>query len=121
MMFNHKSACPTCATDIEISKAVLHSGFCCPHCGVSLQVPMLYKRVLVLLSFLVGYALAWKIGAYYFGIPWGFFILCIPFAFCVAILFVRIAPVLVPPKLLLNRPSRFLTTLDLKLKPNEDT
>jgi hypothetical protein len=82
--------------------------------------------MLVLLSFLVGYPLAWEIGAlgprsYFFGIPWGFFILCIPLAFFVAVIFVLIAPVLVPPKLVLNRPSRFLTTLDLKPKPNEDT
>jgi hypothetical protein len=121
MTFNHKSACPSCATAIEMSRAAFRSNFRCPHCGVALQVSPLYSRVLVVLSFLVGYALAWEIGAYLFGVPWGFFILCIPFAFFVAILFVRIAPVLVPPKLVLNRPSRFLTTIDLKPEPNEDT
>ena len=64
-MFDRKStACPACSNTIVVSLPVFRLDFRCPQCGAMLKISPLYMRVLVLFSCLVGYALAWEIGAH---------------------------------------------------------
>src|SRR5271165_4182246 len=101
MIFDRGSVpCPGCSTPIELSRSAFRLDFQCPHCDAALQVSPLYARSVVLLGFLVGYALAWEVGIHgprscFFGVPWGFYLLCVPFAFLVLTVLVRVVPYLV--------------------------
>ena len=92
--------------------------FRCPHCGAALKASVFYSRVLVVISGLAGYVLAWEIGIQgprvCFGIPLGFYLLWMPIGFLVLMLLVRVAPFLVPPGLFPRRPfESHLITLNL--------
>lgn len=118
MQFDYKSiACPACSSPVALTRSVFRSDFRCPHCDAELVVSPLYTRLLVLLSVLFGYALAWEIGSLgprscFFNIPWWFFVLWIPIGFLVLTLLVRVAPFIVRPALVL-RQSNHTTTLNL--------
>jgi hypothetical protein len=127
MMFDRGSvSCPACTKPVKVSRSVFRLDFRCPHCGAKLKVSPLYGRLVVLLGVLLGYTLAWEVGIHgpraCFGIPWGFYLLCLPFAFLVLTLVCRIAPFLVRPTLVPRRPfESHLTTLNLTPDPKDDS
>jgi hypothetical protein len=91
---------------------------------VALKVSLLYLRSLVVLSVLLGYALAWEASrlfppSYLFGIPTLFLVLWVPIGYLSLIVLVRIVPFLVKPKLVLEWPSEFIT-LSLTSKSKDD-
>jgi predicted RNA-binding Zn-ribbon protein involved in translation (DUF1610 family) len=126
MMFDRKSvACPVCSAAVEISKSFFGLDFRCPHCGAELKVSPQYTRVLGIVSVLVGYVLAWKIGTYgpraCGGIPWGFYLLWIPIGFVFLSILIRTVPFLIRPTLVLRRPfESHLTTMNLSSDPKDD-
>ena len=127
MMFGRGSVpCPACSTPIEISQAAFRLDFQCPRCGVALAVSVLYSRVVVLISILLGYALSWKIAVpelrqYFYDFLWKFCLFWIPIGYIVLILLVRIAPFLVKPALVLRPPfDVYLTSLDLSSGSKND-
>lgn len=127
MMFDHGFVpCPACSIPIETSLSVFRLDFKCPHCGAALAVPLLYTRVLVVISGLLGYALAWKIAApdlpqFFYDFLWKFCLLSLPTGYLVLTLLVRIAPFLVKPSLVLRPPfDVFLTSLNLSSGPMDD-
>ena len=126
MMFDRKSmVCPACSIAVEISRSIFRLDFRCPHCGATLKVSPLYTRLVVMLGVLLGYALAWEVGIHgprsCFGIPWGFYLLCLPFAFLVLTIVCRIAPFLVRPTLVPRQLfDSHLTTLNISPDPKDD-
>ncbi len=119
-------ACPACSSLVVVSRSIFRLDFQCPHCDAALKVSPLYTRLVVLLGFFLGYALAWKVGmlgppSCFFGVPWLFFLLCVPFAFLVLLPLVRIAPFLVRPTLVPRQSfESHLTTLNLSPGPKDD-
>ncbi len=72
--------CPECSHELPISKSVFSQSFRCEHCGAALKISPLYTRLIVLLSVLLGYGLAWKIGIgsfqiFFWGVTWVFLML----------------------------------------------
>ncbi len=126
MMLGHKSVeCPACSLAVTISRSVFRLDFHCPHCGAALKAAPIYLRILVLLSVLIGYVLAWGIGIYgpraCFGVPWGFYLFWMPIGFLVLSLLVRVAPYVVCPPLVLRHPfDSHLTTMHLSSDPKDD-
>jgi hypothetical protein len=113
--------CPECSSAIQISQSVFRVDRC-PHCSAELQVSTLYARMVALSGCLLGCSLAWEVGSFgprscFFGIPWLFFPLCIPFTFLVLSVLFRIAPFVVRPTLILRSPRNQHTTLNLSAAP----
>src|SRR5271168_4130013 len=107
-MFDRKSTpCPVCSSTIMVSRPLFRLDFRCPQCDAMLKISPLYTRVLGLLSCIIGYVFAWDIGTRgprdCVGIPIEFFFLCLPMAFLIMWLAVRIAPFLVRPNLVSRR------------------
>ena len=127
MIFDRKSVtCPACSIAVPFVRSVFRMDFQCPHCGAALKVSPLFMRILGLISVLVGYVLAWRIGSFgpqiCFGIPLGFYLLWIPIGFLMLMFLVRIIPFLVSPTLVLRKPfESHLTSLDLSHGPRDDT
>src|SRR5258708_3048612 len=124
MTFHRTVPCPACSKALEVSRLVFRPDFACVYCGVQLKVSLLYLRSLVVLSGLLGYALAWKASricppSYMFGIPTLFLVLWAPIGYLFLIVLVRVVPFLVKPKLVLEWPSEF-TTLGLTSRPKDD-
>jgi uncharacterized paraquat-inducible protein A len=127
MMFDRGSvACPACSSPVGVSRFDYHRDFPCPHCGEALKVLPLYAQLVVWLSILLGFALAWEIGtlgpvALLVGVPRGFFLLCLPLTILVLTLLVRVVPFLVRPTLVLPRfVDNHFTTLNLSPRPKDD-
>jgi hypothetical protein len=119
------ATCPVCSQPVEMSKAIFSADFQCGHCGALLRVSKPYGRTLSLFGVLLGYPLAWEIGSCgprsCGGIPWGFYLLCLPLTFLILSFLVRIAPYLVIPTLVTRRPfESHLTTLDLSVGPGDE-
>ena len=107
-----------------MSRLVFLPDFACTHCGVSLKASLLYLRSIVVIAFLLGYALAWEMSricppSYIFGIPTLFLLLWFPIGYLALVVIVRVVPFLVKPKLVLEWPSEFIT-LNLTSKPKDD-
>src|ERR1700690_132428 len=98
--------CPACSELLEVSRLVFRPNFACPHCGVALKVSLPYLRSIGVISVLLGYALAWEASricppSYLFGIPTLFLVLWAPIRYLSLFVLVRVAPLLVRPKLVL--------------------
>jgi hypothetical protein len=124
MSSNEYVACPACSILFKVSKSVFGSDFHCPNCDAGIEVSAWYTRSLVLLSVLLGYALAWRIGLLgprspFFDIPWGFFLLWAPLGFLILTLLLRTVPFLIKPTLVLRSPGHVMT-LNLRARPKDD-
>jgi hypothetical protein len=114
-----RGSCPICSHPAEMSPAIFRTDFECEHCGAPLRISMLYSRTLVILSILIGYSVAWKVGAgsfvvFFWGVTWKFLLLCLPLSYLILTLIVRIAPYLVRPTLTTRQTfESHLTTLNL--------
>jgi len=84
-------------------------GLPCPQCGTILQVSTAYQRGVNLVSAVVGFLLVWIRGVRN---PVLFTMLWVPTALVILAVVLRIAPIVVPPVLVVGRPSN-LTTLGL--------
>jgi hypothetical protein len=116
--------CPACSKTLEMSRLVFLPDFACRHCGVVLKVSLPYLRLIVGLSVLLGYALAWEARrifppSYLFGIPTLFLVLWAPIGYLSGLVLVRVVPFLVKPKLVMEWPSEFIT-LGLTSRPKND-
>jgi hypothetical protein len=127
MMFDRGSVgCPACSSPIGVSRSVFRLDFRCPHCGEALKVLPLYNQLLVWLGILLGFALAWETGtrgpvALLFGVPRGFFLLCLPLTILVLTVLFRVAPFLIRPTLALPRfLDNHFTTLNLMRVSKDD-
>jgi uncharacterized paraquat-inducible protein A len=104
----HGVQCPQCGGRIPVSKLIFREGFRCVRCETPLYVSGAYSRVLLLLSALASLAIFWLLGVRDLRL----FLFCIPLAFLILTLVVRVAPFVIRPRLYAGRPSS-ITKLDL--------
>jgi hypothetical protein len=93
---------------MPISKLFFREEFQCSGCHTPLHASVNYSRALVLLSGLASLALLWAVGMRNFWL----FLLLLPVGFAILTIVVRVAPVLIRPRLYVGKPSAF-TKLDL--------
>ena len=123
--FRRTVPCPACSKPVEMSRHIFRSSFVCPHCGIALKVSLSYVRFLAFLGFFLGFATVWKVSricppSYLLGfIPTLFVVLGIPIGYLFLIVFVRVAPLIVKPKLVLEWPREF-TTLSLTARSEDE-
>jgi hypothetical protein len=91
---------------------------------MALRPRKLYTSSIVLLSFLLGFALSWQIGGLrecVFGIVrWAALLFYLPVGFVLLTVLVRFVPYLVSPNLVVARRQDQITTLDLTGRPPEN-
>ena len=100
--------CPQCSRRMPPSKLIFREDFRCIQCHVPLHAPVLYSRVLVLLSAFLSLALLWISGIRDLRL----FLFCLPLGFLILTVVVRVAPLVVVPRLYVGKPS-VITKLDL--------
>jgi hypothetical protein len=99
--------CPQCGRGMPLSKALFREDFRCILCQVPLYVSVAYSRTLVLLSMITSLALLWTLG-----IRNLLLLLFLPLGFVVLTIMVRLAPLVVSPRVYMGKPST-MTKLDL--------
>jgi|SRR5260370_15146427 len=104
--------CPQCGRRMPLSKLLFREDFRCIRCQVQLHVSVAYSRVLVLLSALTSLAVLWGLGIRDLRL----FLFYLPLGFVILTVVVRVAPVVVPPRLYVGKPS-VITELDLSGRP----
>jgi hypothetical protein len=108
-MHRKRLRCPLCHCNLLISRLMFLGGLPCPQCGSILRVSTAYQRGVNLFSAVVGFLLVWIGGvrnSVLFSMLW------VPTALVILAVVLRIAPIVVPPVLVVGRPSN-LTTLGL--------
>ena len=100
--------CPHCGARMPISRLFFRDDLQCSRCQTPLYVSVNYSRALVLLSGLISFVLLWAVGIRNIWL----FLLFLPLGFPILTVMVRVAPILVYPRLYTGKPST-ITKLDL--------
>jgi uncharacterized paraquat-inducible protein A len=100
--------CPHCGARIPISKLIFREEFQCSRCQTPLHVSVNYSRALVLFSGLISLVFLWAVGIPYLWL----LLLFLPLGFLILTMVVRVASLVVHPRLYVGKPSAF-TKLDL--------